>query len=88
MKVLAIRCRWAFLPDTKTADAQVKLDGNLLKVDVSNKTSEKEMAKNTETTATEWGHYEEVVPLAGPLKEHQMKVQREAHELIITVPKA
>jgi HSP20 family molecular chaperone IbpA len=78
----------AFLPDTKTADAQVKLDGNLLKVDVSNKTSEKEVAKNTETMATEWGHYEEVVPLAGPLKEHDMKVQREAHELIITVPKA
>jgi hypothetical protein len=37
---------------------------------------------------TEWGNYEQVVQLAGPLKESQMTVQRLPHELIISVPKA
>jgi HSP20 family molecular chaperone IbpA len=78
----------AFLPDTKTSDVQVHLDGNQLKVDVTNKTTEKEMVKNNETTVSEWGHYEEVVQLNGVLKDDQMKVQRKEHELLITVPKA
>ena len=78
----------AFLPDTKTSDVKVKLDGNQLKVDVTNKTTEKEIAKNSESTTSEWGHYEEVVQLNGALKDDQMKIQRKEHELVITVPKA
>jgi HSP20 family molecular chaperone IbpA len=77
----------AFLPDTKASDVKVNLDGNQLKVDVSNKTTGKEMVKNNEYATSEIGHYEEVVQLAGALKPDQMRVQREAHELIITVPK-
>lgn len=78
----------AFLPDTKTSDVKVKLDGNQLKVNVTNKTTEKEMAKNGESTISELGQYEEVVQLNGALKDDQMKVQRKEHELVITVPKA
>jgi len=78
----------AFLPDTKASDVKVKLDGDQLKVDVANQTSEKQVTENSETAMNEWGHYEEVVRLAGPLKDNQMKVQRMEHELIISVPKA
>jgi HSP20 family molecular chaperone IbpA len=77
----------AFLPDTKAQDVNVKLDGNELKVDVTDKSIQKQQAKNGESTTTEWGQYEEEVPLAGSLKANQMKVERMPHELIITVPK-
>lgn len=78
----------AFLPDTKPSDVKVKLNGDELKVDVANKALEKPTAKNGETAMTEWGNYEEVVRLAGPLKENQMTVQHLPHELVISVPKA
>jgi HSP20 family molecular chaperone IbpA len=78
----------AFLPDTKASDVKVNLKGDELKVDVANKTTEKATAKNGETAMSEWGNYEEVVPLSGPLKSGQMKVERMPHELIISVPKA
>ena len=78
----------AFLPDTKASDVKVNLKGDELKVDVANKTTENATAKNGETAMTEWGNYEEVVPLSGPLKNDQMKIERMPHELIISVPKA
>jgi HSP20 family molecular chaperone IbpA len=77
----------AFLPDTKASDVKVNLNGNQLKVDVTNKVAEKEIAKNSQSDTEEWGHYEEVVQLAGPLKQGQMQIQRQPHELLITVPK-
>jgi HSP20 family molecular chaperone IbpA len=77
----------AFLPDTKTSDVKVNLNGNQLKVDVTNKVAEKEIAKNSQSATEEWGRYEEVVQLAGALKQDQMQIQRQPHELIITVPK-
>ncbi len=77
----------AFLPDTKASDVKVTLDGEQLKVDVTNKTTEKEQARNGEITTTELGHYEEVVQLAGALHPDRMQIQRKEHELIITVPK-
>jgi HSP20 family molecular chaperone IbpA len=78
----------AFLPDTKASDVKVNLKGDELKVDVANKTTEKATARNGETAMTEWGNYEEVVPLSGPLKSDKMKIERMPHELIISVPKA
>ncbi|HEX4119523.1 MAG TPA: Hsp20/alpha crystallin family protein [Verrucomicrobiae bacterium] len=78
----------AFLPDTKASDVKVNLKGDELKVDVANKTTEKATAKNGETAMSEWGNYEEVVPLSGPLKSDKMKIERMPHELIISVPKA
>lgn len=78
----------AFLPDTKPSDVKVNLTGDDLKVDVANKTSEKPTVKNGETAMTEWGNYEEIVRLAGPLKAAQMTVQHLPHELVISVPKA
>lgn len=78
----------AFLPDTKPADVKVSLKGDELKVDMDKKITEKPTVKNGETAVTEWGNYEEVVRLAGPLKANQMTVQRQPHELVISVPKA
>jgi HSP20 family molecular chaperone IbpA len=78
----------AFLPDTKPADVKVTLKGDRLNVDMSKTVVEKPTVKNGETALSEWGNYEETVQLAGPLKDSQMKVERQPHELIITVPKA
>jgi HSP20 family molecular chaperone IbpA len=78
----------AFLPDTKASDVNVKLDGNQLKVDVTDKSTAKQAAQGSQATTTEWGQYQEVVRLPGALKDDQMKVERKEHELIITVPKA
>lgn len=78
----------AFLPDIASADAKVNLKGDELKVDVSNKITEKPTKKNGEIAEKEWGNYEEVVQLAGPLKDSQMTVKHLPHELLISVPKA
>lgn len=78
----------AFLPDTKPSDVHVNLKGDELKVDMTKQVTEKPTAKNGETALNAWGNYEEVVRLAGPVKDGQMTVQRLPHELIISVPKA
>jgi len=78
----------AFLPETNPSDVKVNLKGDELKVSMAKEVTEKPTAKNGETAMREWGNYEEVVQLAGPLKDSQMKVERMPHELIISVPKA
>jgi len=76
----------AVLPDAKTSDARVNLDGNLLSVEVTNKATETGHNKGQVTT-TEFGEYKQVIQLAGQVKTDQMKVDRKDHELIITIPK-
>lgn len=78
----------AFLPDAKAADANVKLEGNRLEVEVTHRQTEKQQGKNEPDTVTEWGRYTQTVELAGNLKSNQMKVERKNHELLITIPKA
>jgi len=78
----------AFLPDAKAADANVKLEGNRLNVEITHQQIEKKPGQNEPTTATEWGRYTQMVQLAGNLKADQMKVEHKDHELLITIPKA
>ena len=79
----------AFLPDAKASDVNVSLQNNqTLKVQVSNKSTEASGQKNTHTSVTEWGQYEQTIQLPAPVKTDQMKIEHQGHELIITLPKA
>jgi len=79
----------AFLPDAKASDVNVRLENNqTLKVRVSNKSTGTSSRKNANTSVTEWGQYEQTIQLPAPVKTDQMKVDRQGHELIITLPKA
>lgn len=79
----------AFLPDAKASDVHVTLtNGRTLKVEVNRKQSNVSGQKNQTSQVTEWGQYEQVIQLPGPVKADQMKVQHQGHELIITIPKA
>jgi HSP20 family molecular chaperone IbpA len=78
----------ALLPDTKVSDVNVKLENQTLKVEVSNKQSQSTNKKTESTSMTEWGQYEQMIQLPGPVKSDQMKIERKDHELLITLPKA
>ena len=79
----------AYLPDAKTSDVHVTLNnGQTLKVEVSSKQSEKSTQTNAVSQFSEWGEYEQTVQLPAPVKENQMTVKHDGHDLIITIPKA
>jgi HSP20 family molecular chaperone IbpA len=78
----------AFLPDAKASDVNVSLQNNqTLKVEVSNKNTEKS-DKSANTSVTEWGQYEQTIQLPAPVKTDQLKIDRQGHKLLITIPKA
>ena len=78
----------AFLPDTKLSDANVKLNNRTLTVDVSNQQTETSGKQGPVASVAEWGQYEQTIQLPAPVKAGQMKITRQDHELVITVPKA
>ncbi len=79
----------AYLPDAKASDVHVSLDdGQTLKVDVNTKQSKSSAQKNETSQMAEWGQYEQMIQLPAPVKADQMKIKREGHELLITIPKA
>ena len=77
----------AYLPDAKVTDANVKLEGNRLQVEVSNRPTTSQPNTNSLVQTEEWGRYTQVVELAGKLNSSQMKVEHKNHELLITIPK-
>ena len=77
----------AYLPDAKATDANVKLEGNRLQVEVTNRPMAGQKNTNAVVQNEEWGHYTQVVELAGKLNGSQMKVEQKNHELLITIPK-
>ena len=78
----------AFLPDAKASEADVKLEGNRLEVSVTHRQPGESGSTNAPGVGAEWGHYTQVVELAGNLKSEKMKVEQKDHELVITIPKA
>ena len=78
----------AYLPDAKATDTGVKLDGNRLQVEVTNRPMAGQQNTNALVQTEEWGHYTQVVELAGKLNSSGMKVEHKNHELFITIPKA
>ncbi len=51
----------AYLPDAKAADANVKLEGNRLQVEVTNRPMASLQNTNSTVQTDEWGHYTQVV---------------------------
>jgi HSP20 family molecular chaperone IbpA len=79
----------AFLPDAKTSDVHVTLNnGQTLTVEVNNRQSEKSNQTNAISQVSQWGQYEQTVQLPTPVKQNQMTVKHDGHNIIITIPKA
>jgi HSP20 family molecular chaperone IbpA len=79
----------AYLPDVEASDVSVKVDDDrVLHLSVGQKKQETKKENGGESRVTELGHYEQVVTLPEPVKGSEMKIDREGHELIVTIPKA
>ena len=79
----------AYLPDVNAADVNVKIDNNqTLHVTVKQHKQETKNTKNGNASVTELGQYEQVVTLPEPVRSQDMKMDRHAHEIVITIPKA
>lgn len=79
----------AFLPDAKASDVHVALNnGQMLTIEVNSGQSQKNPQTNAVSQVSEWGQYEQTVLLPTPVKQNQMSVKHNGHDLIITIPKA
>ena len=79
----------AYLPDVEASDVSVKIDDDrVLHVSVAQKKQEKKKETGSESEVTALGHYEQVVTLPDPVRGSDMKIDRNGHEVIITIPKA
>ena len=79
----------AWLPDAKASDVHVKLANNqTLNVKVDSRQSQTTDKQNVAASVTELGQYDQTIQLPTPVKADQMKITRNGHDLIITIPKA
>lgn len=79
----------AYLPDVEASDVSVKIDDDrVLHVSVAQKKQETQKENGSDSSVTALGHYEQVVTLPEPVKGSDMKIDRNGHEVIITIPKA
>jgi len=77
-----------YLPDHDLSNVNVDFKNGQL--DLTAKEQENAVDKSTNGTqeSTTTGQYEEMVTLAGPVKDKDMKVERKADSVIVTLPKA
>jgi HSP20 family molecular chaperone IbpA len=79
----------AYLPDVEASDVSVKIDDDrVLHVSVAQKKQATKKENGSQSSVTALGHYEQVVTLPEPVKASDMKIDRNGHEIIITIPKA
>ena len=79
----------AYLPDAKASDVHVSLgDNQTLKVEVDRQHAQKSGMTNMVSNVVELGQYTQEVQLPTPVKADQMKITRNGHDLVITIPKA
>lgn len=79
----------AYLPDVDASDVNVKIDnGRTLHVSANHKKQESKRNGAGEESVTELGEYEQMVTLPESVRANDMRVQRNGHEVIITIPKA
>jgi HSP20 family molecular chaperone IbpA len=79
----------AYLPDASASDVSVKIDDDrVLHVTVGHKKEQLKKENESEAKVTELGRYEQVITLPEPVKGSDMKVDRNGHEVVITIPKA
>ena len=79
----------AYLPDVNSSDVNVKIDNDqTLHVSVKQQRQQTKNIKNGSASMTELGEYEQVVTLPEPVRSQDMKINRNGHEIVITIPKA
>lgn len=79
----------AYLPDAKASDVHVSLSNNqTLNVEVNRQQVKSSDKQKVVASVTELGQYEESIQLPDPVKADQMKITRNGHDLLITIPKA
>jgi HSP20 family molecular chaperone IbpA len=79
----------AYLPDAEASSVNVKIENDrMLRVSVNQKKAEVKKDKASEARVTELGQYEQVITLPEAVKSADMKVERNGHEVVITIPKA
>jgi HSP20 family molecular chaperone IbpA len=79
----------AYLPDAEASSVNVKIDNDrMLRVSVNQKKEEVKKDTASEARVTQLGQYEQVITLPEAVKSADMKVQRNGHEVVITIPKA
>lgn len=79
----------AYLPDVNPADVNVKIDNDqTLHVSVKQQKQQTKNTQNGTARITQLGEYEQVVTLPEAVKSDQMKINRNGHEIVITIPKA
>ena len=79
----------AYLPDVNPSDVTVKIDNDqTLRVSVKQQKQQTKNTKNGSARMTELGEYEQVVTLPEPVRSQDMKVNRNGHEIVVTIPKA
>jgi len=79
----------AYLPDVNPSDVNVKIDNDqTLHVSVKQQKQETKNTKNGSASITQLGEYEQVVTLPEPVRSQDMKINRNGHEIVITIPKA
>jgi HSP20 family molecular chaperone IbpA len=79
----------AYLPDAKASDVHVSLENSqTLKVEVDRQHAQKSSMTNMVSNVVELGQYTQEVQLPTPVKAAQMKITRNGHDLVITIPKA
>lgn len=79
----------AYLPDAKASDVHVSLENSqTLKVEVDRQHEQESSMTNLVSNVVELGQYTQEVQLPTPVKADQMKITRNGHDLVITIPKA
>ena len=78
----------AYLPDAEASDVNVKIDNDrIVQVSVGHRKQEVQKDNAGEAKVMEFGQYEQAVTLPEAVRSADMKVERNGHEVIITVPK-
>lgn len=79
----------AYLPDVKASDVNVKVDNDrTLHISVTQRKQETKKTSGGSASFTELGKYEQVITLPEPVRSSDMKIDRQDHEVVITIPKA
>src|SRR5690349_20078011 len=79
----------AYLPDAEASDVNVKVDNDrVLRVSVDHRKQEMKKDSPHGARMTELGRYGMVVTLTEAVRSNEMKIERNGHVVIITVPQA
>lgn len=77
-----------YLPDRDLSNVKVNFENGRLALTAEEQKSSTNKSATGVAESTTAGRYEEMITLAGPVKDQEMKVERKSGEVIVTLPKA